>query len=161
MRKLILGVIAAITLTAVQAQPAQQKAEEILDKAAKQMSGYTSFKIDFKYTLTNTQEKLDESQEGSITVKGDKYKLNIAGQEIVSDAKTVWSYNPETNEVIITSPSPEDEESINLTKLLGNYKKSYKSKFIKEESAGGKTLQVIDMTPVQGGSYYKVRIKIN
>lgn len=161
MRKLMTALIALLSVLMLQAQPAQKKAEDILDKTAKKTSSYTSFKIDFKYTLTNTQEKLNEVQEGTIIVKGDKYKLEIAGQEIFSDGKTVWSYNPTTNEVMITSPSPEDEESINLTKLLNNYKSSFKSKYIKEEKKGDKTLHVIDMTPIKGKSYYKVRIKID
>lgn len=161
MKKTFIWFIVMTAVIALQAQPAQKKAEEILDKAAAKTASYTSFKIEFTYSLINDQEKINESQDGSIISKGDKYKLSIAGQEIVSDGKTVWSYSPETNEVIITSPSPEDEESINLTKLLNNYKTSFKSKFIKEETINGKVVQVIDMTPVESKSYFKIRIKID
>jgi outer membrane lipoprotein carrier protein len=146
---------------AQQQQPAVNKAETILDAVAKKTAAYTSIKIEFSYTLTNSAEKLNEKQVGSVIIKGDKYNLKMSGQEIMSDGKTVHSYNAESNEVIITTPGPEDDESVNLTKLLNNYKKNFKAKYIKEEVIAGKTVHTIDLTPIKAKSFYKVRVQID
>lgn len=160
-KRLLIGIAWLMVSLGIMAQPSVNKAETILDAVAKKTAAYTSLKIDFTYTLTNETEKLNEKQEGTITVKGDKYNLKIAGQEIISDGKTVYSYNPEINEVIITTSNPDDDESVNLTKLLNNYKTNFKAKFIKEEVVAGKTIQVVDLTPVKGKSFYKVRVNID
>ena len=35
-------------------------------------------------------------------MKGNKYKVDITGQEIYSDGKTIWTYDKSSNEVTIT-----------------------------------------------------------
>jgi outer membrane lipoprotein-sorting protein len=39
--------------------------------------------------------------------KGNKYSINIAGNKIICDGKTIWNYNPKNKNVVISDFSPE------------------------------------------------------
>jgi outer membrane lipoprotein-sorting protein len=118
-------------------------------------------KIEFTYVLENKAEKINQSKSGVITIKGDKYSLNISGQRIICDGKTVWTYIPDADEVQINNVNPDDENAINPTKLLSNYSQNYRAKLIKEFNSGGIMTQVIDLIPLKGKAYYKVRINVD
>ena len=91
--------------------PQDPKAQEILDALSNKAAGYTSFSADFEYTLLNKSEGINETQSGSVTMKGkQKYKLEVAGQEIISDGETVWTFIKEVGELQISDVPEESEE---------------------------------------------------
>jgi len=53
------------------------------------------------------------------------------------------------------------EETITPSNLLTSYNKDYKSKYIRETFQYGTTVHVIDLTPKEGKSYYKVQVIID
>ncbi len=138
-----------------------QKANTILQNLADKMKSYSSMKIEFTYILENKAEKINQSKTGVITVKGDKYYLNISGQRIISDGKTVWTYIPDADEVQINNVNPDDENAINPAKLLTNYNQNYRAKLIKEFNSGGTITQVIDLIPLKGKAFFKIRINVD
>jgi outer membrane lipoprotein-sorting protein len=143
----------------VKAQVVDTKAKAILDSASAKMKGYTTMKIEFTYTLTNTKTKVNETKAGTIQIKGSKFKLEIGGQIVFCDGKTKWTYIKDDNEVTINTASTTDDA--NPLNILNNYSLNYKAKWIKDAVEGGKTVAVIDMTPIKGKSYSKVRLTIN
>jgi len=138
-----------------------QKANTILQNIANNMKSFSNMKIEFTYVLENKAEKINQSKNGIIIIKGDRYSLNISGQRIISDGKTVWTYIPDAEEVQINNVKPDDENAINPTKLLSNYNQNYRAKLIKEFNSNGIITQVIDLIPLKGKPYYKVRINID
>ncbi len=144
------------------AQVVDKKANEILDKLSAKMKTFVNYKIEFVYTLENKTEKIKQSKIGSAIIKGDKYSLNVSGQRIISDGKTVWTYIPDAEEVQINNVNPNDDNALNPTKLLSTYSKNYRAKLIKEVKQSGILTQIIDLVPVNGGkAYYKVRLNID
>lgn len=140
-------------------QVIDKKAEAILDQVSKKMQSYTSMKIDFTYIMENTSENIREKKSGTILIEGDKYRVTIENQIVVCDGKTVWTYLKDANEVQITEVDPNDETTPN--KLLTTYNKNYRPKLIREVAKGGKTIQVIDLTPNKTQSFYKIRLEID
>lgn len=136
------------------------KAKTILDGVSATMKAYTSMKIEFTYTMVNTKTNVNESKSGVIQIKGSKYHLEIGGQTVFCDGSTVWTYLKDENEVNINNVSSQ-EDAINPTTILSNYTSNFKPKWIKDVVEGGKTIAVIDMTPIKGKSYYKVRLNID
>jgi outer membrane lipoprotein-sorting protein len=63
--------------------------------------------------------------------------------------------------VQINNVDPADDQSMNPSKLLTSYDKSFTPKFIKEEVRNGKTLQILDLTPLKGRSYFKIRVEVD
>ncbi|MBC8490037.1 MAG: outer membrane lipoprotein carrier protein LolA [Bacteroidetes bacterium] len=137
-----------------------KKSKEILDKVIAKTESYKTFKAEFIYKMINTEAGVDESTEGILFVKGDKYRLFIAGQLVICNGETIWTYIEDAEEVQINSVEDSDE-TITPSNLLTSYNKDYKSKFVRETFQYGTTVYVIDLTPVEGKSYYKIRLIID
>jgi outer membrane lipoprotein-sorting protein len=135
-------------------QPAQAqdaKAKSILEAVSKKINGLKSLKANFAFHLSSSNGKVKDTKKGTFAMKGQKYHVNIAGQEIICDTKTVWTYMKEANEVQVSNFNP-DEQSISPTKLLTNfYDKEYTYKYIGTRKVAGKNCEVIELTPVNKG----------
>ena len=159
--KLISLFITLFFINQLQAQVVDKKANDILNKLSAKMKTYINYKIEFVYTLENKTEKIKQSKNGTAIIKGDKYSLNVSGQRIISDGKTVWTYIPDADEVQINNVNPTDDDALNPSKLLSTYDKNYKAKLIKELNQGGVMTQIVDLVPIKGKNYFKVRLTID
>ena len=143
MKKIFLLLTGICTLNTVSAQEqGDKKAKGILDELSAKTKSYSTIKADFSFTVTNKDNKTD-TQTGTLYLKGDKYKLEIKGQEIISDGKTVWTYLKDANEVQINNVDATATEGINPTTIFTMYEKGFKYKFDKEEG----TTQTINLYP--------------
>src|SRR6186713_1430756 len=135
MKNLILGLFAVFAAISVSAQY-DPKALEILDAMSKKYKAIPAFEANIAYTLTNEVEKVNEEFKGKITVKGDKYKLVLPEQEVISNGTTIWTYLPEAKEVNIDNFDPNSDE-INPSKIYDTYKKGYKYLYLQDKTEGG------------------------
>lgn len=141
------------------------KAKAILDKLSEKTATYKSMKADFEYVMQNTGEGIDETQEGSILSKGEKYNLVIAGQKIISDGKTVWTVLDEAEEVQINEV-PEEEETedyISPTKILTLWEKGFKYKYDKASTLNEKKVDIINLYPEKSDekSFHTIKLFVN
>lgn len=149
--------IATLLCTLATLAQNDKKAIAILDEITAKTKNYKTIKIEFTYALDNTKENIHDKFNGTLLSKGDKYKLTAAGQDVICDGKTVWTYLKDANEVQINN-SGGDEDSFTPTKLLTGYDKDYKSKFIEEKG----NEQLIELNPAKKGkSFTKVRLTID
>ena len=163
---LSLAVLAiAVFANAQNADVKDPKAKAILDKLSAKNKSYTSVQATFDYKLQNQADGIDESQSGEILFSGDKYKLNIAGQEIVSDGTTMWTYIADADEVQI-SDVPEDMEEedafMDPSKIFTLYEKGFKYLHEKEETVNGKKVDVIKLFPEnpEERSFHTIILKV-
>jgi len=141
----------------VKAQSAEKKAISLLDEVTAKMKAYKTMKLEFTYSMINKGQKINESLKGSLLAKGDKYKLNIIGQQIFCDGKTAWTYQKDANEVQITEVTG-DDDSFTPTKFMTTYNNNYKSKLVSEKGS----LQIIEMSPIKGKKkYQKVNLTLD
>jgi len=150
MKKLLLFVL-ALQLTVAALAQNDKKAAAILDEVSAKTKAYKTIKIDFTYAMDNEKEKIHDKFKGSLISKGDKYKLSAAGQDVICDGKTVWTYLKEAKEVQINNVG-DDDDSFTPTKLLSGYSKDFKSKFIEEKGND----QVIELYPIQKGKTFTI-----
>jgi outer membrane lipoprotein-sorting protein len=140
------------------------KAKAILDELSAKTKAYTNIKASFSYTLENKDQKIKETQEGTIAIKGDKYKLEIARQEVLCDGKAVYTILKEAKEIQINNmPDPNATESINPANIFTMYEKGFKTKYEGEKTEGGKTLQIISLFPTdpKGKQYHTIKLYID
>ena len=154
---------ALISLNGVVMAQTDAKAKALLDQVSAKTKAYTSIKADFNYTLENKSDDFSETQSGSIAIKGSKYALKIAGQEIQCDGKTIWTYLKDAEEVQVTEVDEDNEELITPTKLFTMYEKGYRHEYVKEESLDGVTVAVINIYPldVDNKSFHTVKLYID
>ena len=152
-----------VLLTIVQFSFAQQndaKAQGILEEVAAKAKTFSNLKFKFNYRMQDKSHKVDNTIPGSIVMSGDMYNLHIMGRNIVSNGTTMWTTDPDAEEIQI-SKVDKDKDSFGFLKVITNVDDSYTSKYIKASKANGKNIHIIDLTPKEGKSYFKIRILVD
>ncbi|MEI6815947.1 MAG: outer membrane lipoprotein carrier protein LolA [Bacteroidota bacterium] len=135
--------------------------DDILKGVSAKYKTFASINAEFTYSIENPQDKANEKQTGKVFLKGNKYKLLIAGQEVYCDGATVWTYLKDSKEVQITDPNTK-ADAISPATIFTMYDKGYSSKFVEEKTDGGKAVQIIDLTPIdKKKKFFKIRLTIN
>ncbi len=129
------------------AQDHDAKAKTILDDLSKTTKSYKTIVSDYVFTILNKEKKQTEKQTGKVQVKGSKFKLEIPGNLIVCDGKTIWANNKDANEVTIKNFDATNEDQLNPSKIFTLYETGYKYKYINDEKVGTTVCQVIDLFP--------------
>jgi outer membrane lipoprotein carrier protein len=139
-----------------------KKAEDILKGVTTKYKSFKSVKATFVITIENPKDNSKDSQNGTICLKGNKYKLEVAGQDIVSDGKTRWTYVKDANEVQIDNLKT-DENSITPATIFTMYEKGFLFKFVGEQNEKGMTYQLVELVPVdpKKKNFFKVKLSIN
>ena len=163
MRRLSLVIAALFMITGLMAQQ-DPKAKEILDKLSETTRSYKTIQIEFSFTLENKKNKVAQTNEGEIVLKGKNYRLHmpVFGMEIYCDGTTIWSYLTEAKECNISGVEDDNEGTMNPANIFTIYEKGYSFTYIGEENLAGKVVQVIDLLPVdKAKEVAKVRLFID
>ena len=138
------------------------KSKAILDELSKKTKGYSSIKAEFNIVITGADKKEKENSNGTLQLKGTKYKLDFKGQSIYCDGKSQWTYIKESNEVQINNaPDPNKTDNISPVNIFTLYEKGHKSSYITEETVNGIKCDVIDLYPLEKKSYHRVTLYID
>lgn len=154
MKKILIIPIAMLITLMVSAQ--DKKTTELLNKVSDKMQSFEDIKIEFDYKMINQSQGINETLRGTLLSKGEKYKLDVAGQQIISDGKTMWTYLESVNEVQINEPM-DDEEGFNPRNFLQSWSERFKAKILSE--AGDETL--LELLPKETSTFTKVHVKID
>lgn len=143
---LLIATIAISSFTAF-SQDQDPKAKSILDDLSKITKAYKTITSEYIFTILNKDKKQTEKQTGKVQVKGVKFKLDIPGNTIVCDGKTIWAHNKDANEVTIKNFDSNNEDQLNPSKIFTMYETGYKYKYEKEEKVGSAICHVITLYP--------------
>lgn len=157
MKNLLLILVLSVITTSGFAQ-GDAKAKGVLNKVSSNLKALKSMKANFKITIKNKKGKNQGSKSGTVMMKGDKYRVKISGQEIICDAKSIWTYLKESNEVQITE-FEDNEESFSPSKLFTNfYEKEYGYKYLFSKD----NITYIGLIPLKKSvQYEKIILKVS
>ena len=156
--------LAAMMIAANTMDQQDSKAKEVLDKLSQTTKSYKSIQINFSFTLENKKNNVSQTNEGQVTLKGKSYHLHmpVFSMEIFCDGTTIWSYLTEAKECNISGVEEDKEGSLNPANIFTIYEKGFNFSYVGEESLMGKTVQVIDLFPVdKSKAFVKVRLSID
>lgn len=160
MKRIILGIIALTFVIGAFAQK-DKKATKILDAVIAKTEAQKTIEVDFTLTMNNPEAGINESKTGVIQIMGDRYRLDIKEQVIISDGETMWTLLVEDEEVMINEVEEDDADAITPSNLLNSYSDNYKSKFVSEDIQNGKTVEIIELTPLKGRNFIKIHVVID
>ncbi|MGL5937646.1 MAG: LolA family protein [Phocaeicola sp.] len=99
--------------------------------------------------------------EGTMQLKGKMFHLQSQGIESWFDGDTQWSYLANSDEVNITTPTPEDLQQTHPFYLLSSYKNGYNYRFVGEKMVGGKPAYEVILTPEKRGEIVSVTLIVS
>ena len=74
-----LFLLTAMFLFTFSIQAQDKKAKDLLDQVTAKVKSYNNIAIDFKYSLNNAKENINQDSKGNVTMKGNQYVLNFMG----------------------------------------------------------------------------------
>lgn len=161
MKQITLALALILCLSFITRAQQDPKATQILNGVSAKYKSFSSVKADFSIKIENGQNKTTDIQAGTLYVKGNKYKVILKNQEVISDNNTVWTYIKEANEVQVNTYEP-DENSITPSQIFTIYEKNFSYAFMEEKTVNAKVLQFIELTPNDKSKpYFKIRLGID
>ncbi|MGM5470187.1 LolA family protein [Flavobacteriaceae bacterium LMO-SS05] len=132
-----------------------EKARALLNEVNAKVKSYDNISIDFKYALQNSSEDINQVTRGDVTIEGDKYILNVLGVTRIFDGKSLYTINPEDEEVTISSENTEDENTVSPSKMLSFYKEGYTYAMDIIQDVNGRKIQYVKLNPIDTNSEIK------
>ena len=131
-------------------------AQDILSGLSSKYKSLKSIKANFTIVIENN-DKSKQEQIGILSLKESKYNLQIAGQDIISDGKTRWTYVKDANEIQIDNQK-KDENAITPSNIFTIYEKGWLSKYLGEKKIKNITYQNIELVPLDAKTKVKLVI---
>jgi len=172
MKKILALFAFALISLSIYAQPgsltspeeSDPKAKAVLEQIRQRFLSYGSLGVDFTLDITFPEEPT-ESQKGSIAQQGDKYRVELGTQSVISDGESLWMIMHFNKEVQVNDV-PEDDETggsiLSPESLLTFYDKGDFIYYLTNEyKSGGKVIQQIEFKPVdRSADYSKLRMNV-
>ncbi|TWI00570.1 outer membrane lipoprotein-sorting protein [Flavobacterium tiangeerense] len=144
--KIITFCILFLLTISVSAQ--DKKAKDLLDQVTTKVKSYNNITIDFKYSLNNSKENINQDSKGNVTMKGNQYVLNFMGVTKVFDGKKTYTIVPEDEEITISTVNEKDDNAITPSKMLTFFNSGYKYTMDIVQNVKGRKIQYIKLVPV-------------
>ena len=154
-------ILFGIIVSHIAAAQYDPKALEVLEAMSKKYKAFTSFEANLTSTLINESAGVKDAFNAKITVKGNKYRLELQEQHIYNNGTTVWTYLPNENEVNIDNFDPKSED-LAPSKFFEMYKKGFKYLLIGERTEGGVACDEVDLVPEKkDAQFFKIKMVIS
>ncbi len=138
-----------------------KSADKLLNVLGNRYKKFKTIKADFTYGIESKMDNAQEKQKGTIYVKGNKFRLDIAGQIIICDNQNIWTYSKEINEVQINTYNPK-QATIRLDDIFTMYDKGFLSKIIEERREGAKDIVIVELSPKdKKKNFFKIKVSID
>ena len=126
-------------------QAQEKKAKELLDQVTAKVRSYDNITIDFKYSLNNAKENINQDSKGNVTMKGNHYLLNFMGVTKIFDGKKTYTIVPEDEEITVSTINEKDDSAITPSKMLTFFNSGYKYNMDILQNVKGRKIQYIKL----------------
>jgi len=161
MKKIIITLIACISFFTFATAQKDTKAKELLDKSSAALAQAGDMYAYFTLTIKDGINKTSQSFDGTIQMKGNKFKIDTPDRNIYFDGKTQWVYDKSYEEVSISEPTGEEIQALNPKLIFSVYKNNSNLKYV-----GTKTdikmrkVQEVSIFPKKG-EITQINVQIN
>ncbi|MBK5719295.1 outer-membrane lipoprotein carrier protein LolA [Dysgonomonas sp. Marseille-P4677] len=139
-----------------------QNARNILDRASETYNNAGAVTASFTLDTKDLKAKEKYSYDGKVSMKGNKFKIEIPDAITWFDGTTQWVYVKDTEEVNISNPTGEELQAISPSVLFSIYKKGFNLSYKGVKRINGKTVDEIELTPQKkGGDFSKIVVEID
>jgi outer membrane lipoprotein-sorting protein len=134
------------------------EAKKILDAVSAKFKSFKSVQSGFTLKIENSSNKVMGNKSGTVYMKGTKYRIKVAGQDIFCDGSNVWTVDAAAKEITLTKLDASNN-TITPQKLFTNF---YDKDFLYKLNSDAKGIQEIELTPIDKTKlFHKVIVYIN
>lgn len=140
------------------------EAKAVLDKLRQKYDAYNTLQADFSLKI-ELPEQPPEVQKGTVMRTGEKYRLEMSGQDVISDGTSLYLILHNNKEVQINDV-PDEEETGSILSPQSIFKLYESDEFVyllaNEIAKDGTVVQQIEMKPLDDyADYSKVRMEVD
>jgi outer membrane lipoprotein-sorting protein len=140
--------IAFLLLLGFSIQAQDKKTKDLLVEVTSKVKSYDNITIDFKYSLNNAKENINQDSKGNVTMKGNQYVLNFMGITKIFDGKKSYTIVPEDEEITVSKVNEKDDDAITPSKMLTFFNSGYKCSLDVLQDIKGRKIQYIKLVPL-------------
>jgi outer membrane lipoprotein carrier protein len=132
-----------------------QTAHEVLEKAREKFESLRDAELKFVQVTRFPLSGVEQRSKGLLQMKKPNcYRIESEDRVVVTDGKTVWSYSPANNQVLIDHFKM-DEGAFSPDRILSAAPRDYASTLLGEEKLGSLQAYVVKLLPSEDGSFVK------
>ena len=146
-RNIGFGIVAS-ALLAVSGGTAGDDAASLLKQMEKKYDGIKDAAVKFTQHVSYGVTKAEQSFSGRLRMKkGNKYRVELEDQVIVTDGTSVWSFTKSNHQVVIDKYK-EDPRSFSPDKVLVNVPQRYTATILGKEKVQGNETTILKLIPI-------------
>jgi outer membrane lipoprotein-sorting protein len=143
----IIGLALAAIIAASGMADARTRLGDVRDIVKKIKSTYNSTP---RGTVRFEQTNQGGKSTGTLVYNtGDRYRLELGKQTMVSNGQKVWVYNSEKNQVVISKPA-QGSGKLTPSEILTAFPGDYATELVGEQKVNGRAVWVVRCTPGSG-----------
>lgn len=125
-----------------------EKAKALLDQVSGKIKSYENIAIDFKYSMSNPRQNLNQESKGNVVLKGNLYVLDFMGTTRIFDGKKVYNIVPEDEEISISKHDDQKADDLTPSKMLTFFNSGYKYAWDILQNIKGRKIQYVKLNPL-------------
>ena len=134
------------------------EAKKILDGVSAKFKSFKTVQSKFSLKIENAANKVLGNINGTVYMKGTRYRISATNQEIFCDGSNVWTLDKAAKEVNITKLDPSNN-TITPQKLFTSF---YDKDFLYKLNGEKSGIQEIELTPIdKTKTFFKVLVSVN
>ncbi len=131
------------------------EAKNLMETVAARVKSYKNMEIGFEYTFRDLSADIHQETRGTVSLKGDKYRMDLMGVTRIFDGKKIYTIVPEDEEVTISSYDPTNDKGLSPSKMLLFYENGYDYKMDITQNVQGRIIQYVKLIPTDKNSEIK------
>jgi outer membrane lipoprotein-sorting protein len=161
MKKLLFLLLIIVTGGAAVAQ--DHEAKEILDRLSEKTRAYSTITAEFSISINNKKDKVTDTQQGKMQLKGSMFKISMKASDIYSNGRVRWTHVKEAGEVNLQNVNPNDPSILNNPgKLFNAYLTDFKYSYKGTKKESGVKVQEIHLFPKNlKAAYSQVKLMVD
>ena len=159
MRKILsmFGAFCVMTLTPALSQDPDVLLGDLSDKA----KTYTAYEISYTSTLVDLKNDFELTQEGSVQIEGDHFRLDLGDYVIYCDGESVWTFEPEMNECYLDDMETMREEGMDPSQLFTVWEEDFRREWMGRTQIGDKDCVHVNLYASEDKPYHTLQLFVD
>ncbi len=130
-----------------------QSGDQVIKRLKEKYDSIDALRAEFTQTMSSAYSSGEESFSGTLTLQGDKYRIETDTQTLVTDGSVTWIFNKAEKQVLINN-KVDDETAFDINDFFFNYSERYSVTASQEEVISGQKHYLLRLKPKNQDSFY-------